>query len=91
MEKRRVYQSIPEFNQETHCVIEGEPVEHDDFLFIPLEVIELQNVEETVEMSNENVEPSVAGYNGTPIEERMMKYEQDQDDLIALLSELLEV
>ena len=54
-------------------------------------MIELQNVEETIEMSNENVEPSVAGYNDTPIEERLMKYEQDQDDLIALLSELLEV
>ena len=91
MEKRRVYQSIPEFNQETHFVVEGEPVEHTDFIFIPLEVVELQNVEESVEMNNESVEPSVAGYNDTPIEERMMEYEQGQEDLVALLSELLEV
>ena len=91
MEKRRVYQTIPEFNQETHCVVEGEPVEHTDFIFIPLEVIELQNVEESVEMNNESVEPSVAGYNDTPIEERMMEYEKGQEDLVALLSELLEV
>ena len=54
-------------------------------------MIELQNVEESVEMNNESVEPSVAGYNDTPIEERMMEYEKGQEDLVALLSELLEV
>lgn len=91
MEKRKVYQSIPEFNQETHCVIEGLPVEHDDFIFIPLEVIELQNVEEVIDVNIGEVEPSVAGYNDTPISERMMGYEQDQAELVMLLSELLEV
>ena len=91
MEKRKVYQTLPEFNQETHCVIEGEPIEHDDFLFIPLEVVELQNVEDVTEMNDENVEPSVAGYKDAPIGERMLEYEEGQADLVMLLSELLEV
>lgn len=44
------YQRIPEdFNQETHFITQGEATDEDDYIFVKIEMKELQIDEETEE------------------------------------------
>ena len=42
MEKPIVYEEIPEFNQETQYVIQKEPVDMGDYLYVGLEVKDME-------------------------------------------------
>lgn len=90
MAKKIVYQSVPEFNQETHYVLEREPIEHNDFIFIPLEVVEIIQTEDTPNDGGP-VEPSVAGYENIPFDQRFQLIEQIQSDMLDLIAAMLEV
>lgn len=44
------YEKIPEgFNQETHFITQGEAVDEGDYIFVKIEIDELQSDEETEE------------------------------------------
>ena len=46
MEKEKRYAKIPEYNQETQYVIEKEPVDMGEYIFIDLEVKDMEIDEE---------------------------------------------
>ena len=43
MEKEKRYEEIPAYNQETQFVVEREPVDMGDYLYIGLEVKDVEN------------------------------------------------
>ena len=53
MEKEKRYEEIPACNQETQFVVEREPVDMGDYLYIGLEV---KDVENDTEPNDENIE-----------------------------------
>ena len=42
MEKPKHYEEIPEFNQETQYVVQKEPVDMGDYLYVGLEVKDME-------------------------------------------------
>lgn len=43
MEKEKRYEEIPAYNQETQYVVEREPVDMGEYIFIGLEVKDMEN------------------------------------------------
>ena len=53
MEKEKRYEEIPAYNQETQYVVEREPVDMGEYIFIGLEVKDMEN---DTEPNDENIE-----------------------------------
>ena len=46
MEKEKRYAEIPNYNQETQCVVEKEPIDMGEYIWIDLEVKDMEIDEE---------------------------------------------
>ena len=56
MEKEKRYEDIPAYNQETQYVVEREPVDMGEYIFIGLEVKDMENDTEPNDVNIEEAE-----------------------------------
>ena len=81
---------MPTFDENTHYIVEMDPEEGDDYIYIGLDVRELPH-EEAIELEHNLFEPALPVLPKKQVDERIEQLEKEQETIIDVLAEMLGV
>ena len=81
---------MPTFDENTHYIVEMDPEEGDDYIYIGLDVRELPH-EEAIELEHNLFEPALPAVPNKTLENRVSNIEESQDAIVDMLAEIMGV